>query len=258
MDFQREQGGTLQATLDLVINAQNIEPENLNDSDSIQAVGVANVDLLMNIRDAAKRIRGHDISNSSTLKDSIVSDIADESGIGYLTSNSLIGSWASSSNDTNPVSLGAQIAVADTLGSPLSDWQKRQIDGLASHRDEMDTTAKSVAPPAIKAIYNITQQAFRAVGLSPDDTVVLYRGMDGVVGIDPGEVVAYHGNASESWSFDKDTADGFGHRTFATRVRVKDIYSTCYTGVGCLGEAEVVTINNSNRESVMIDRSRFR
>ena len=59
-------------------------------------------------------------------------------------------------------------------------------------------------------------------------------------------------NALESWSFDPDTAAGFGDLVLQVDVPASRVISTARTGLGCLHEYEFVLIGSNSSEYAAI------
>lgn len=179
----------------------------------------------------------------SELKANLVASLSTESGVDPAEVKRVIDTWASSSNDNNPMSLATQITAAQEFNSPLSEWQKDKINlvsngGLRPIEYDKDTAM------VLRASYEKTQEAFQSAGFSPDDTVTVYRG---IYNLEVDGEVDYKGNAVESWSISPKVAYEFGAggTVLAANVKVSDIVSSCISGMGCLTEAEVIVKGTS-------------
>jgi hypothetical protein len=179
--------------------------------------------------------------------------------------------WMSSASDSNPVSWGLQFAVGDRLGIDTSAAESY----LAGHPEITGTNyasllgmyppsggwsssveqARAVADsPATKAyvdqVYNDTQALLKSQGVTE---VSMYRG----VGDSGGQFSGQEGtnmrvnlNPVSSFSLTSETArtfaqsssDAFGEHGYIleTTVPADRIFSTSFTGPGCLGETEMI------------------
>lgn len=86
-----------------------------------------------------------DMAIRGIVKDAIVTNISEKSGIDYPLTNELIGQWAVSSNGEDNRSLSLQEAANEEFGTPLSNWQKsdlrdihKRTDKLTAERDTME------------------------------------------------------------------------------------------------------------------------
>ena len=184
------------------------------------------------------------------LKNEIINNLADSTGVSHDDVNNFVGQWAVSSNDTDMRSLAIQQDAAKEFDIELSDWQKGEIgDAMASFiKDARNPLMPSDTQRALlRSMYDTTQQAFAKQGLGPNDTVRLYRGMLGVEELHTqlGDVIPYHGNAMESWTANIGTARAFGvdassptGALLVADVPIKNIVSTSRTGSGCIIESE--------------------
>ena len=66
------------------------------------------------------------------VKDSIVQELADRTGLPYEDVNEVIKQWAHSANDEDYRSLSLQEAISEEFGIPLSPWQKERAEDLGS------------------------------------------------------------------------------------------------------------------------------
>lgn len=113
---------------------------------------------------------------------------------------------------------------------------------------------KPTARKALRVMYNRTQKVLGKLGYKPDDEIVLYRGFDFDNGKEPDtfSTVLYHGNAMESWTYSKKVAKEFGFSRLAAKIKVSDILSMPGTGFGCLGERELVILDNRKGSKVFV------
>ncbi len=91
----------------------------------------------------------------------------------------------------------------------------------------------------VQTNYEGTQEYFKEQGYSPDDEILLYRGFSSDQQYFEGDA-EYIGNTLESWSLSPTKAAVFGDVVIAVKVPISGIFSTPLTGIGCLGESELV------------------
>jgi hypothetical protein len=73
------------------------------------------------------------VHNPEQIKDYVVNELSQVSGLGYESVNKLVSGWAKTSNDTDLQALNLQEAAAKFRGEELSEWQKERkelIDGV--------------------------------------------------------------------------------------------------------------------------------
>jgi hypothetical protein len=169
--------------------------------------------------------------------------------------------WASSSNDDNIVSLAVQDAAAAEFGMEgHAPWPARgDVGRVARERaDAMTASHGDVYRRYVRAQYEETQAMFSDLGIG---SVRVHRGVvvEESVMRDAFDVSGTQltGGARlrplSSWSSDPKEAQSFAmdairdqetqfRVVMETRLPVSQILSTPYTGVGCLGEDEVVSV----------------
>jgi hypothetical protein len=197
------------------------------------------------------------LEGRSEVKRNTVQALADQTGLEYDRVNELVKTWAHTSNDHDPVSLGFQQAAADTFGVELSEWQKQKINETVDRHRKEDGTWEFVdvelfdnsrrdSAKVLEAMYDNTQVELKAAGLKE---VTLYRGMTQPKGADPrlGDEYDIGPNAVGSWSLDYNVAENFASRygdpdvdgvVLKMAVPAERIVSTPFTGSGCLTEKE--------------------
>jgi hypothetical protein len=113
--------------------------------------------------------------------------------------------------------------------------------------------SKDQGRAAVKAMYSITQDHFKKMGFEAEDEITLFRGTRATIpSASLGNPVTVHGNAAESWSLSPTVAANFGGTVLMTKVKVKDILSTCATGFGCVNEAEVVILGGYEYSALVV------
>lgn len=182
------------------------------------------------------------------MKDKVVTELAQDAGLDYDTTNHLVRQWAITANDHDPESLVMQKDAAKELGVKLSAWQRSRIKSTPSIGI---TTSESERRAYIRAVYDRTQEYLREQGFKPGDKVTLYRGYSTSKSDDSmaGDTVGYYGNALESWTVSRLTAYSYGNKAYygrvvAAEVPVERIVSTPMTGFGCLGESEIIIMGS--------------
>ncbi len=181
----------------------------------------------------------------------------------------LVDAWAKTSNDGATLSLAIQDTAQQVFKPNAVSWnpETQQAENKFSYSPSTTITDAStkVFSSFLKAQYAATQQYFDSKGIKE---VTLFRGMKQP----PIEDIDYDGDDSEesniytpqqaeitmrplsSWSTNLDVANDFAGNAGANyrggilakaRIKTKDILSIPYTGIGCLGEDEVVVIGHS-------------
>ena len=112
----------------------------------------------------------------------------------------------------------------------------RMAKGVEGMRPAIDTY--------VQRVYKNTQDWFAKRGYKPDDTITVYRGIDltklgALPDLKPGHY-KYVGNAIESWTLNPPSTGLFGNTRLAAKIKVKNIFSTPFTGPGCVSEYEVI------------------
>jgi len=198
------------------------------------------------------------------LKAQTVAYLAADTNIEYNGVNDIIANWALSSNDTNIDSLRSQQAVDEEFGLDveLSDWQKKQLKMIGSYDGQLSIDERR---DIIRSMYERTQKELSDAGYKPEDSVILYRGLqhDDFFG-KKGDIAEYKGNAMESWTFDYYTAIKFANGSLEEggsfgyvlemKVPIRNILSTPRTGYGCYDEAEVVIFGSIPGHRVRISK----
>lgn len=158
----------------------------------------------------------------------------------------LVGKWAATSNDHDPLSLAIQEAAVDEF--ELTDYARWDELGFASEPLMANVaTIKQrhgdVLRAFVRAQHDETQRMFKAGGV---DTVRLYRGFKFRDDVPDwwyaDEPVTPELRPLSSFSTSRDVAFNFGDYVVEVDVPVDQILATPTTGVGCLGEEECVVI----------------
>lgn len=139
-------------------------------------------------------------------------------------------------------------------------------DNLFAKEQGASIADKTITRKVLRTIYNQTQRRFAEIGYKPDDMVTLFRG----IGINPiaysdnkipsykqiGKKYSYKANAIDSWSVSPFVARNFGSQVIGVKVPVKNIFSTCMTGQGCLSEGEIIAFGGAIKEVQLISSER--
>jgi len=199
----------------------------------------------------------------SKLKDRIVTQVSERSGLDYEVADKLTATWAASSGDEVPLSVVLQTTAQEVFGLPSSGFYteerarrlwKEQEERMAFYGWGSYEDAKKKAGAYLRAVYEITQEELRERGIR---TVTVLRGLDLPLeearSMSIGDMIAHTSNPLSSWTVHRDTAEFFagskygaeeGHRGVVLRIQVpaERIFSTSVTGAGCLPEGEVVLL----------------
>ena len=175
---------------------------------------------------------------------------APPSGAGYDIVSSYQSAWAHSSNDHG--------GIQDSLQKEAERRLKAENEDTAPLDPDQQVPESVTAKAVYESVYARTQAYFKAQGLKPDDTIVVYRGMrlnENVGVIESADNVRWR--PLSSWSTNQNTAQyGFGNPgsdsdvrgyVFASEVPVRNIFSHWSTGLGCADEHEVVVLGRKHR-----------
>lgn len=197
------------------------------------------------------------------VKNKLVTDISEQSGLPYDEVNAAVKQWSHTSNDNSPESLNLQKAVSDEFGVEMSQWQQGKMSYFDKKYGHLSSEERRVTNinnwsdnqqrTFVRTMYSNTQKQLRAAGIGPNDKVTLYRGYSpGGASFSTGEHVSYTGNAAESWSLSPQVASQFGSGiggiVIKTQVEARNILGTALTGWGCLTEGEVVMFGSTGHD----------
>ena len=188
----------------------------------------------------------------------LVPDIENQQFMNLLReeiASNLIHVWAETSNGDHPMSHAIQDIASDILDiKEPAEWDEGKT------QDEKDTLFNSILDirenygealeAFVKAQYRITQEWFEERGIKE---LVVYRGVTNPIGADEKSKTLKLRPLS-SWSQRLDTSLKFTGGTinpngtvFRSIVDVKDIFSTPFTGFGCLEEEEIVLLGGKKQ-----------
>lgn len=197
-------------------------------------------------------------------KANVVHSLSLETGLEEERVNEVVKAWAHTSNDSDPKSLGLQVAASDLFDTGLSDYQRLRLEEWMDSVKEWEelefpwedeafsvgayTAAKTDGKSILMAMYNKTQQEFKAAGV---EKVILYRGVWGPVG-HAGDIRTGDANAMESWGLNPNTARRFasegavipgpGGVVYQAEFPVERVLATPKTGFGCMNEYEYIVL----------------
>jgi hypothetical protein len=194
-----------------------------------------------------------------------------KTGLGSLESK-LIGSWASSSGDTRPLSVALQMAVKDAFNMPDSYIEKAPLHSLQQHSGDIDAltasgihnlnlnmkklephevkTARAALQEFVQAQYENTQDYLKSKGR---DHVYVVRGMDFDVTHQYEAPSAVKLQPASSFSANyKTSAHGFSSShssVLVMKVPREQVLGTYQTGFGCTGEHELVVLAHKDHKA---------
>jgi hypothetical protein len=182
-----------------------------------------------------------------------------------------VATWARTSGDTDPIALQFQIAAEQEFGLEANPFVHQALEGykLDSEQNPPDRVfftdqQMAGARKYLRAQYELTQDLFEREGITE---VYAYRGMawrptevpDEIEQLRSGRkgtgVISVHGNPLSSWSLGFNTAESFTTKydvkaIAGTRIDVRRILSTPFTGFGCLGEEELVVLGGDDMDAM--------
>lgn len=156
--------------------------------------------------------------------------------------NETVAGWAGSSTN-NRASQYLQVAAMQLTGFKPKYWAEKEKVLKKSDYGGVFTRRSGDAKIMAKAIYNKTQQFLK----NGPEYLTLYRGMGGVQTgkIGRAKEIDLTTNPLSSWTSDRAIASGFanfhpGGRVVSIRVHRSRVFSTAFTGPGCLSEKEYI------------------
>lgn len=177
----------------------------------------------------------------------------------------LVSTWASSSGDTNSVSVAMQVVIRDAFGMAKDSVEHSALKSLnKSGGGEAHTfadaasilgfkgdmgTFKTALSDFVKAQYDNTQEFLKEKGIKD---VYVARGM-GVKG-GSASLVEVKLQPASSFSTAYSTAQNFGHggSVFLTKVPASSVLGSFNTGYGCMKESEVVVLASPGMRAVQL------
>jgi hypothetical protein len=168
--------------------------------------------------------------------------------------STLVGQWARTSNDSESTALAMQQAAAEEFGiKGHAGWTEASESSLRGAQENFGEHGE-VYKDFFRAQYEATQAEFVKQGIGPDDTLLLYRGLENTDLPPTGTTFDAQLRPLNSYSTDPLVARRFADSNescFATEVQAKDILSMPATGNGCLNEREMVVLGGVKESTVV-------
>jgi hypothetical protein len=183
-----------------------------------------------------------------------------ESATRFYAASQLTHTWASTSNDSNPLSLGLQEAIRANFNVGDTMDADGMFDGsigtsfYGSHTRALDGY--------VQTTYRRTQSTLEAAGIGKGDLITVHRGMTVVDNYGYRQGTRFQGELRPASSFstsrgiasqfgdDPDVGSGVTKVVIEADVPRSQIFSAAATGPGCYGENEVVVIGPSVQATV--------
>lgn len=166
--------------------------------------------------------------------------------------SNLVRQWAFTSNDSEPSALAMQQAAVEEFGiKGHAEWTEAS-DSIMGRAQENFGEHGEVYKDFLRTQYDATQAEFAKQGIGPNDTFLLYRGVNYSLP-DEGEKFDAQLRPMSSFSTDPGVARAFSQYGdfFATEVKASDILSMPATGNGCLNEREMVVLGGVKESTVV-------
>ena len=164
--------------------------------------------------------------------------------------------WAASANDSGKFASDLLQAVMATHipedSYNVSEGVRVIFDRIAHNKTtagsqalyDIEEETVRAADLFLAGVYHRTQKILNGLGYEPNDTIILYRGVGASLDkLAEGYVYTnkdYKQNPLSSWTADPGTAGAFGRNVMVAEVRVRDIWSGFFTGMGCKNESEFI------------------
>jgi hypothetical protein len=190
------------------------------------------------------------------VRDAVVADIAQRSGLSYRQASELTLAWAFTSSDSEPASLALQASAAERFGL---DKSPDLVKSLAAHPEGV-AAYRPLADKYVAAVYERTQEELAKAGVSE---LWLARGMNWTPGQMPPEFAATGNvevnlNPLSAYSLDPQVAYNFATgvatgtawrpgRLVYERVPAALVFSTALSGPGTLREREVIVLGGRHQ-----------
>jgi hypothetical protein len=162
---------------------------------------------------------------------------------------------------TTPESSTMQVTKykGKTYRMPYDEWrammsEQMEISPFASLHGSEKLTSDAAMRKVLRAMYNRTQRLLTEAGVSH---INVHRGTDGipVPKHSGGIVTSYQGNASESFSLNKEATRIFGSALVSVKVPRSRVLSCFLTGFGCMSEMEVVILGGSGGDICRVQKN---
>jgi len=203
-----------------------------------------NKDLIRNGRVSEAAFSGDPKKNKTEVQNKLTK----ATGIETEYVKKFIKKWAGTSGDDQVECIATQLIAKKVfkLDEAKTDhWKKKTVERASEIKDKE-------REKLVKAQYDLTQQWFKEQGYSPDDEILLYRGMkntkvqDGEISLQP--LSSFTTNVSDAYTF--------GTEILAMRIPVSQIFSHPKTGFGCTKESEFVVLGGVQKAVTLDVRRR--
>jgi len=163
----------------------------------------------------------------------------------------MVSSWATSSNDSRETSLAMQERATELFGiENYADWDV--ADSTSDKVDELIGEHGLVIDSFLQAQYDSTQEFLKSSGI---EELSLTRGTtltsswtDNSITVGKEQDVVMR--PLSSWAYDEEVSAQFGSHTLTSTFPAERVFSLAVTGVGCLGEREVVVLGGTIKADV--------
>ena len=162
----------------------------------------------------------------------------------------LVANWATTSNNSDPMSLAIQKSAAKEFGiTSAKDWE---VDGQTrAETDDILSEKGEMLQAFLRAQYDATQEYFKGAGIKE---VTLYRGFDDEANyfsdVAEGSSTEVPLRPISSFTSNYDVATRFGNTIISGTIPVERVLSCYGTGVGCQEESEVVVFGGEGQWQV--------
>jgi len=164
----------------------------------------------------------------------------------------MLGHWAGSSNDAREGSLVMQERAAELFGiEDHADWE--MTDATSDRVDEIIGEHGLVIDSFLQSQYDSTQDFLKSSGITE---LSLTRGTSlssswTNTSISEGESQDVLMRPLSSWTYEEEVSAQFGSATLTSTFPAERIFSLPVTGLGCLGEREVVVLGGTIKADVV-------
>lgn len=133
------------------------------------------------------------VQTAESVKNKVVTDLSQRSGLSYERTNALVATWAGSSSDSQPDSIAMQMAVAQQFGVTPTDYirqaaataatdespspnglSKQQLADQSLYQAQPWDERQADASKFVAAMYSATQETLKEQGVT---TVTAFRGV---------------------------------------------------------------------------------
>ena len=191
------------------------------------------------------------------VKQEIVENLAEGSGLAEEMVNMLVAKWADTSADEDRKALEMQAAAARVFGTEVTPYVSETLGVAKLLNEEGWPLSKKEMDGFVGAMYEHTQRRLAATGFKPSDTITLYRGIGfprSRTDLSDGDVIDMRQNPLSSWSSAPSEAAKFASHFWGEQasvlikmeVPVSAIAGTARTGFGSLPECEFIVVGGND------------